>query len=632
MRWRFLLTISISLCALAGAFLLGVVLYISHEGTLDFSVLERSVAAKPTIVLDDTGKEWTRFQYDRREPVVLSAMPKHLVHAFVAAEDWDFFSHKGISYKGIVRSTLVNLYHRRIVQGASTITQQLVKLLFFDAQRTFSRKIKEQLYALLLEQQYSKEYIMQMYLNNVYFGCGIYGVEAASQAFWGKSAAQMTVDEAAVLAGIVRSPGLYCPLLHPEASLKVRNTVLSKMARLHFIREDECSAFKKQPLVLAPRPVDDCAPHLKEMIRLFLEERFGRRMLYTGGLVVQTTLSRSLQRQAEKAFAEQIANLRVGVHEHLDGAVFSMDSTTGGVKALIGGRSFKLSQFNRAMQTVRQIGSVIKPLVYAAALEKGRTFADTMIDEPLSFEQPNGQTWMPNNYNLQFEGEMTLARALYRSNNTIAIKTLLEAGYDRVIELARRCGLHGAFNRYPSLALGCVDGTLQEVTAMFNIFAHNGCYVEPHFIVWVKNSLDVKIYRHEAKEHRVLASLVSDQVAKALMLSLKQIKYLYPDQWLATEAMSKTGTTNDCRTCWYVGSTPGVTTGVYIGCDDNSPLGKNIYPLRTAFPIWLAMHRSLPVKQMAFTLDPRLKTVLVDERTGRRARHEGDGVIEIAVA
>lgn len=614
------------------ATLFGFAVYVLHEGVVDFSVLERSITSKPTIILDDEGNEWTRFQCDRREPVLFSALPKQVIDAFVAAEDWNFFSHNGISFKGIVRSALVNLYHRRIVQGASTITQQLVKLLFFDGQRTFKRKIKEQLYALLIEQQYSKEYIMQLYLNNIYFGCGIYGVEAASQLFWGKSAAQLTIDEAAVLAGIVRSPGTYCPLLHPEASKKVRNVVLSKMAKLHFITDDVCEQLKQKALVVASRPVDSCAPHFKEMIRQFLEDRYGRRMVYTGGLVVQTTLSRTMQQEAEVAFAQQIKRLHSNVRETLDGGVLSLDAHTGAIKALIGGSAFNESQFNRATQAVRQIGSVLKPLIYAAALEKGATFADTALDEPISFEQPVGNAWEPNNFNLQFEGTITLARALYRSNNTVAIKTLLNVGYDRVIECARNCRLKGPFKRYPSLALGCVDGTLQEVTAMFNIFANNGRYVEPYCIAWVKDSLGTKIYRHEAREQHVLAPLISDQVAKVLMLALKQVRPLYDEQWLATEAISKTGTTNDCRTCWFIGSTPGVTTGVYIGCDDNSPLGNNIYPLRTAFPVWLALHRSLPVTQSTFTFDPRLKAVLIDERTGRREHKEGDGVIEIAVA
>jgi len=630
MRWSSFITIILSLFALAGAFVLGLLVFISHDGVLDFSPLERSVAARPTIVLDDKGAEWTRFQLDRRDPVLFSALPKHLVNAFVAAEDWDFFSHRGISWKGIVRSTLVNLYHRRIVQGASTITQQLVKLLFFDSQRTFKRKIKEQLYALLIEQRYSKEYIMQLYLNNVYFGCGIYGVEAASHTFWGKSVSALTVDEAAVLAGIVRSPGSYCPLLHPEGSAKRRNAVLVKMARLNFITEGELVAYKAAPLKLAVHAGEPAA-HVKEMLRQFLEERFGRQKLYTGGMVVKTTLDTSLQKTAEKVFTQQIDLLRTTLRENVDGGVLSIDPRTGAIKALVGGYAFKESQFNRVVQTSRQIGSLIKPLVYAAALEQGRSFADTMIDEPLSFEQPNGTIWSPNNYNLKFEGRMTLARALYRSNNIIAIKTLLETGYDRVLDVARQCHLQGPFNRYPSLALGCLDGTLNEVTAFFNIFANNGRYVQPYVVEWVKDALGTKLYRHETEEVSVLSPLISGQVTKALMLALKQVRGWYSGEWLETEAISKTGTTNDCRTNWYVGSTPDLTTGVYIGCDDNTSLGKNSYPLRTAFPIWLQVQRALRSEHTTFVLDPRLKIILIDEMTGRRVSQPGEGVIEIAV-
>lgn len=630
MRWSSLITVFLSLSALAGAFFLGFLVFISHDGVLDFSPLERSVAARPTIVLDTKGVEWTRFQLDRRDPILFSAMPKHLVNAFVAAEDWDFFSHKGISFKGIVRSTLVNLYHRRIVQGASTITQQLVKLLFFDAQRTFKRKIKEQLYALLIEQRYSKDYIMQLYLNNVYFGCGIYGVEAASHTFWGKSASALTVDESAILAGIVRSPGAYCPLLHPEGSVKRRNVVLAKMARLHFITEGELAAYNVKPLTLVAHTAET-ASHVKEMIRQFMEERFGRQKLYTGGMIVKTTLDTELQSIAEKAFKQQIDLLRSTLRDNVDGGLLSIDPRTGAIRALVGGYNFKESQFNRVVQTSRQIGSLIKPLVYAAALEKGKSFADTMIDEQLNFEQPNGTTWSPNNYNLKFEGRMTLARALYRSNNIIAIKTLLEIGYDRVLELAHQCHLQGLFNRYPSLALGCLDGTLKEITAVFNIFANNGCYVEPYVIDWVKDVFGSKVYRHETQEITVLSPLISGQVTKVLTLALKRVRSWYQGNWLESEAISKTGTTNDCRTNWYVGSTPELTTGVYIGCDDNTPLGKNSYPLRTAFPIWLRIHKTSSHEPTQFVLDPRLQYILIDEMSGRRVSHPGEGIIEIAV-
>jgi penicillin-binding protein 1A len=632
MRWSPLITGILSLSALAGAFFLGLLVFISHDGVLDFSPLERSVSARPTIVLDDKGVEWTRFQLDRRDPILFSVLPKHLVNAFVAAEDWDFFSHKGISWKGIVRSTFVNLYHRRIVQGASTITQQLVKLLFFDAQRTFKRKIKEQVYALLLEQRYSKEYIMQLYLNNVYFGCGIYGVEAASHTFWGKSVSDLTVDEAAVLAGIVRSPGSYCPLLHPEGSAKRRNAVLAKMAHLNFIAESKLGVYKAKPLILVTHAVDHAA-HVKEMLRQFLEERFGRQKLYTGGMVVKTTLNTALQSTAEKAFKNQIDLLRTTLRDNVDGGLVSFDPQTGAIKALVGGYNFKESQFNRVVQTSRQIGSLIKPLVYAAALEQGKTFADTLIDEPLNFEQPNGTIWSPKNYNLKFEGRMTLARALYRSNNIVAIKTLLETGYDRVLEVSRQCHIQGPFNRYPSLALGCLDGTLNEVTAFFNVFANNGRYVEPYAVEWVKDIFGTKIYRHERQEIQVLSPLISGQVTKVLMLALKMVRKWYPaGAWLETEAISKTGTTNDCRTNWYIGSTPELTTGIYIGCDDNTPLGKNSYPLRTAFPIWLHVQRAFKYEHATFVLDPRLQMILVDEMSGRRVSQPGDGVIEIAIA
>jgi penicillin-binding protein 1A len=598
---------------------IGALFCIAHNQWIDFAALEQHNPAKPTILLDDAGQEWARFQYDRRDPIQFEDMPEHLINAFIAAEDWNFFNHLGLSWKGILRSICVNLYHGRKVQGASTITQQLVKLLFFDGRKTFSRKIKEQLYALLIERHYTKKQILEAYLNRVYFGCGIYGVEAASQRFWGKKAKDIALDEAATLAAVVCSPSRYCPLLCPLSAEKRRNTILKKMQMLQFIDEDTCEQLSAQSLMLQKYERNDIALHFKEMIRIFLEDLVGKQAVYNGGFVVQTTINMHIQEVAEQVFKKQCLTLRDTLGATIDGALITLERASGQIKALIGGVDFFASKFNRALQARRQIGSVFKPLVYAAALQAGSLLTDTEIDEPFELVQ-NNMVWRPNNWDLKFHGPITLAYALSRSNNIVSIKTLLKIGAQPVIDLAKKSHLEGPFHSYPSLALGCIDATLKEVVGMFNIFANDGKYVEPHYIVWVKNQWGTKIFKQHVLQEQVLNSCISGKIAKVLELGLERIRKIFPhEKWLESQAISKTGTTNDSRTCWFVGSTPQDTTGIWFGFDDNRPMGKKgrpIYPIHTAFPPWLALHASLKSHPSQFSYDSSLRELVINERNG----------------
>lgn len=609
-------SIILGICFLVFASGIGALFCAMQYRWIDFTALEHYNPGKPTILLDDAGNEWARFQHDRREPIRLNQMPQHLINAFIAAEDWNFFHHNGLSWKGIVRSICVNLYHGRKVQGASTITQQLVKLLFFDSSKTFSRKIKEQLFALLIEQQCTKEQILEAYLNTVCFGCGIYGVEAASQRFWGKKTQDISIDEAATLAAIVCSPNRYCPLLNPLSAEKRRNTILTKMYTLHFIDDDVYAYSCATPLTLQKYERNDNALHFKEMVRLFLEQLVGKQAVYNGGLIVQTTLDSSMQLVAEQAFKNQHIKLSGTLGKEIDGALMTIEKNSGQIKALIGGADFIASKWNRALQAQRQIGSTFKPLLYAAALQAGIFLTDTEVDEPFELMQ-NNTVWRPNNWDLKFHGPITLAYALSRSNNIVSVKTLLKIGAEPVIELAKKSHLKGPFHTYPSLALGCIDATLKEVVGMFNIFAHDGKYVEPHYVSWVKNQWGTKIFKQKASEEQVLSPHISGKIAKVLELGLERIRKFFPkDQWLEGQAISKTGTTNDSRTCWFVGSTPQYTTGVYIGFDDNRPMGKNVYPIHTAFPIWLELHRTIKSVQHNFSYDSSLREVIINERTG----------------
>ena len=409
---------------------------------IDVSVLEHYNSGKPSVVLDDEGNEWFRFQLDKRDPICLQKMPPHLINAFLAAEDWHFFSHCGISLKGIFRSMLKNMYHGRKVQGASTITQQLVKLLYFDMEKTFSRKVKEQLYALIIEQQFTKEQLLEIYLNHIYFGCGIYGVEAAAQRFWQKYAHDLTIDEAASLAAIVKNPAQYCPLLHPLSCERRRNIILHSMHKLDFINQQEYENAREKAVELIEPEDKSYGPHLREWLRLLLESMVGKQQLYSGGLTIQTTINAHMQKTAQKEFNAHCVVLKKELKKNIDGGLIAMNTQTGQIKAMVGGTSFMKSKFNRALQARRQMGSIFKPIVFAAGIKEGMSFADIELDEQWEMEQADS-LWMPQNFNKKFNGEITRAFALSHSNNIVTIKTLLDVGVQKVIELGKKFRIEG---------------------------------------------------------------------------------------------------------------------------------------------------------------------------------------------
>lgn len=614
---------SLTVLGLGGAFSVGLLFFLFRHPSVDFSVLARYQQGRPSILYDDQGKEWERFQLDKRDPVSIKCMPDHLIKAFIAAEDWSFFSHNGLSWRGIIRSLVVNISHGRIVQGASTITQQLVKMLFYDNRRTFKRKLKEQFLTILVERQFTKEHILETYLNHVYFGCGMYGVSAAAQRFWGKTVEELEPQESALLAAIVCSPGHYSPLLFPYSALHRRNVILGKMEKLHFLTEEQSSLLRATSLGIIHPSLTSLAPYVKEYIRTVLEEKFGKDVLYHGGLSIRTTLNKEIQVAAEQVFKKQFISLRAKYGADLNGALMSIDRKTGEIRALVGGVSFFQSQFNRALHARRQQGSVFKPLVYAAALQKGISLLDTAVDEPFQVKQGTS-IWEPRNHTRTYAGPMTLARALSYSNNVISAKLILAIGPETVVELAKKCHLKGEILAYPSLALGCLDSSLYEVVGMFNVFANDGMYVEPHLILSVKDSWGKTLYRASVVKERVMGTKIAHQIGHTLTLGIER-KRRPGTPWIDSMAITKTGTTNDARVCWFAGSTPELTTVVYVGCDDNRPMGKNVYPIHTAYPIWLGLHSRLTTKCKEFTFEPSLQRVFVDWRTGMIVPRQYEG-------
>lgn len=598
-------------------FTVGIFSYLYTTYSIDFTRLEHKRRALPSVVLDDEGNELCRFAFDKRTRVTYDQIPEVVVRAFVAAEDHAFFSHMGISVKGVIRSALVNLYYRRVVQGASTITQQVARLLFLSHERTFLRKAHEVFLALQLERHLTKEQILELYLNNVYFGRGIYGIEAAAQRFWGKPVKDVSLVEAATLAAVAKSARFYSPLNAPLTAKRRRNTVLRCMCNVGFITNDECVAGQKQELeVRQLEKGSRIFMYIQEWIRRWAEDKWGKDALYRKGLTIQTTLNKVMQENAEQSFTPIVRDMRKKMTDSLNGGVVVLHGSSGAMKVLIGGFDFVESQFNRAFQAYRQVGSSFKPILYALALCNGYDMDSIVVDEPIEIEQPGSKVWKPRNASRRFEGPMTLIRALTYSNNVVAIKLLLEIGVHKLNTLLKKFGITRDLTLYPTSALGTAHANVVENAAAFNVFANNGVRVEPYLVSKVKNRWGKVIWRHAKKARRVLSPLINAKMLKALTYRMKFARPRWHNGWVDCESIGKTGSTNGAATVWFVGATPEYTSAVYLGRDDNKPLGRYVYANKTAFPVWLNLFKKHKSSVKNFYFDSQLEEVSIDWKTG----------------
>jgi penicillin-binding protein 1A len=619
-------TIFLSLFFLV-SFSLGCGFYLFEKDWIDCSKLICETPSNPSVVLDCNGDELCRFALDKREQVSFGQMPKVLVEAFVAAEDHQFFKHSGVSIRGMLRAFFKNLYHMRYVQGAGTITQQLVRCMFLSNKRTLWRKLKEIFLAIQFERQFTKEQILSMYVNNVYYGRGIYGVEAASQRFWGKPAKEVNYTEAALLAAVAKSARYYSPLNAPEPAQRRRNVILYSMKKMGFLSPEEYEKGREAEMGVRDRVRGNgILLYIQETIRQWAEGIWGRELLYKGGLRIQSTIHARYQSNAETLFKKKIEELRGRMSDQVNGGMLAIEPSTGKIRVCIGGYDFRQSQFNRAFQAVRQIGSSFKPIVYTAALQQGIAFDSIEVDEPMEIDTGGNRLWKPRNWTHRFDGEMTLARALSCSNNIITIKTFLKVGAKPVLGLAKLFGYHRGLYPYPSLALGITEATVEENVAAFNVFANNGFYIKPHMVESVKNQWGERIWEYEDEPRRqVLDPRTNSQMVNLLSLRLKVLhRQLGKVYWPKEDLIGKTGSTNDAITTWYVGATPELTTGIYIGRDDSRPMGKRVFGMQTTFPVWFDFVKKLKGKKKHFYIDPRLKETTIDWWTGERSSDEDD--------
>jgi penicillin-binding protein 1A len=564
--------------------------------------LDAKASYRPPVVsrvYDRAGVAIAEFYHQRRFIVPLSRIPPHVVNAFLAAEDARFFKHRGVDVAAILRALLTNLRHGEIREGGSTITQQLVRSLLLSPERTFRRKVREAILAYRLERHHSKEEILYLYLNHIYLGNGNYGVEAASRDYFGKGVESLNLAEAALLAGLPRAPSRSSPYRDFFAALERQRYVLRRLYEERWISELDYREALETPVRLAPSPSlnSQIAPYFAEHIRRLVGERYGFDPLFQGELEIFTSLDIGLQAAAQRAVREGLDELRLryksrtggsGADEpEVQGALLAMEPATGMVRALVGGYDFSVSQYNRALQARRQPGSAFKPIVYVAALERGFGQLSVVRDAPLSFRLGPGKYWQPHNYQNRFFGPVTLRTALAHSLNSVAVRLAERVGVDGVIARARKLGIESRLERNLSLALGASSVTLLEMVRAYAAFASGGSLPRPLFITRITDRDGRVLETQEPHREPVLPPDVA-YVLTNMLENVVQSGTARRAAALGFPVAGKTGTSSEFRDAWFVGYTPWLVAGVWVGYDDHRSLGEGETGGKVALPIWIA--------------------------------------------
>lgn len=579
-------------------------------------------SGEPALLYADDGTPFAPLTPEYRIFVPFHQIPKSLKDAVIAIEDARFYEHGPVDLKGMARAALKNLAAFKIKEGGSTITQQLAKTLFLTPERTLGRKLRELKFASELEARYSKDKILEMYLNVVYFGHGAYGIEAAARTYFSKKASELTLEEAALLAGLIRSPARYSPLLHPKQAKERRNVVLKRMAELRLISRSQAKAASRTPLKINPFfPTKGIAPSFVDDLRQELEGRYSPEMLKRGGLKIYTTLSLPMQKAAALALKAGLKRIERGKSSPpLEGALFALDPRTGEIKAMVGGADYGRSQFNRAVQMRRQPGSAFKPFVYAVALEQGFTPADLLLDEPVSYPIGLGRRdapWAPENFDRTFRGPVTLRHALEESINVPTVRLIEAVGVDPVIELARRMGIRSELRREYALALGVSELTLFELVSAYGAFANQGMRAAPFAIRKVIGPHGETLEERAPVATRVLREEVAYTITSILQGAVER-GTAKQARALERPVAAKTGTSQDAHDLWFIGYTPSLVAGLWIGYDVPQSLGSHESAGRLAAPIWVDfMRRALEgTPPEVFPMPEGVFPLLVNAKTG----------------
>lgn len=648
-----------------------------------------------TEVYSDDSQVIGEYAIERRIVVSNDKIPTYLQLAILAAEDDQFYHHSGVNYFSLIRAVYKDIIRLSRSEGASTITQQLARMLLRRSDKTFDRKIKELLIAWKIEEQYSKEQILTLYCNQHPMGHGNYGVAAAADSYFGKELEDLTLGECAMIAGLPRNPTRYSPRLHPESAIARRNYVLDRMAAEHMISSKLAAKAKEEPLVLKPPTQDkmQIAPHFLEWVRQDLADRYSTDEIWRSGLKVYTTLNIQMQDAAQKALLEGLRNhdkkrgwrgpidnvlkdqtagldtytspdwrnplhpgdIVVGLVEEVsssgatvrigkyradigskeiswttakspaqilksgdlayfkiislddtylsatvqldqrpltEGAIIILQNSTGEIKAMVGGYDYETSKFNRATQAIRQVGSTFKPIVYAAALEKGISPDSPILDTPFEYTDELGRIWKPANYDNKFRGQITVREALTDSRNVPTVRLAMLIGIDNIVLMARRFRLSGQMEPYLPLAIGACGASPLEMASAFTVFPNLGVLARPYFIRKVEDYDSVKKEENVPQIYPVLKPDIA-QVMLGLLRNVVQNGTAQAAKSLRRPLGGKTGTTNDFTDAWFIGFTPSITAAVWIGYDDNKTLGNRESGAALALPIWINCMREI---------------------------------------
>ncbi|MFH0726337.1 MAG: PBP1A family penicillin-binding protein [Pseudomonadota bacterium] len=564
---------------------------------------------------------------ERRNPIAFSEIPGELINALIATEDRNFYHHSGVDLKGVLRAVIKDILAGEYVEGASTITQQLSKTLFLSSRKKITRKITEALLSIQIERRYTKNEILALYLNQVYFGSGAYGVSAAAQTFFGKSVNQLTLAECALIAATLKAPSRFSPLVNIDLARQRRNMVLKQMKETGMISDEVFESAQNETLQISAPPEPRIkAPYFIEYVKERLEEAIGPASLYRDGLTVRTTLSLELQAAAEAAAEKGLASLERRMRQRgiadpaLECALIALDIPTGGILAMVGGRNFFKSAYNRAITAVRQPGSAFKPVVFAAALERGFAQNTLLPDASAALNDfKNGNDGQPENQSRTCQGEMTLREALTVPRNNPGVRLLERIGADSVVPFAHRLGIGTRLESDLSLALGASAVTLIDLTSAYAVFPGLGCKTAPNGIHEVTGRQGEVVWR-AASDKEIVMSAANAAIMTDMLQGVMSAEGMGKKvQGVKCPLGGKSGTTDHYRDALFVGFSPSLAVGVWVGRDTNEPLGNGETGARVALPIWMDfMGKALATRPAAqFELPGDVIFLRMDPASGR---------------
>ena len=574
---------------------------------------------------------------EKRDPVPLDSIPSYIIAALIATEDRKFYTHSGLDLKGIARALIKDIIAGEFVEGASTITQQLAKTLFLTSRKTMVRKIKEAILAFQLERRYTKDEILELYLNQVYFGSGAYGVKSAARMFFNKPVGNLSLAECALIAGMPKSPSRFSPLINADLALKRRNIVLRQMLATGNIGVEDYNQAVAEEIRIGGKSKNLArTPYFVEYVKKYLEDILGASRLYKGGLSIYTTLDLKLQSAAQRAVADGLLaldkrmekqNIRQAVPQ---AALVAQEVKSGAILAMVGGRDFDKSPFNRATAARRQPGSAFKPIVYAYAVEQGFAQNKLILDAPVAFKGTGeNDDWHPQNFSKAFLGEITLRKALAISQNIPAVRLIEMLGPNSVARFAQRLGIESRLAPYLSLSLGSSEVTLLDLTTAYTVFARGGKWIEPFGTMEVTDHRNRIIWRAKPQKKLVMsregAAIVTNMLEGVVQEGTGR-KALT----LRGPVAGKTGTTNNYQDALFIGFSPAIAAGVWVGLDPGGTLGDRETGAKAALPIWIQFMKNAPVTGSPpyFDLPDNVIKVHMNPQTGMLAADGSESSVE----